>query len=77
MHNCIQITFTGWLGWAMVLGIFQCRGVLLILHIVGQGLAVHAASGGRVAYIYIDIYFFISISNVKPFWRQLNMTEIL
>ena len=35
--------FSGWLGWAMVLGSFQCQGVLLLLHIVGQGLAVLAA----------------------------------
>ena len=26
------------LGWAMVLGSFQCQGVLLLLHVVGQGL---------------------------------------
>ena len=26
----------GWMGWAMVLGSFQCQGVLLLLHIVGQ-----------------------------------------
>ena len=43
---------TGWLGWAMVLGSFQCRGVLLHLHIVGQGPAVLAAGAGRVGYIF-------------------------
>ena len=30
---------SGWLGWAMVLGSFQCQGVILLLHIVGQGPA--------------------------------------
>ena len=30
----------------MVLGSFQCRGVLLLLHIVGQGPAVIAAGAG-------------------------------
>ena len=39
--------------WAMVLGSFQCRGVLLLLHIVGQGLAVLAADAGRLGYIFI------------------------
>ena len=34
-----------------------CRGVLLLLHIVGQGPAVLAAGAGRVGYIYI--FFFI------------------
>ena len=50
------ISWSGWLGWAMVLGSFQCRGILLLLHIVGQGPAVLAAGVGRVGYIYI--YFF-------------------
>ena len=47
------IKFTGWLGWAMVLGSFQCRGVLLLLHIVGHGPAVLAAGAGRVGYIFM------------------------
>ena len=64
---------TGWLGWAMVLGSLQCRGVLLLLHIVGQGPAVLAAGAGRVGYI----YFSSSPSNVLSFGRRLNMTEIL
>ena len=37
----------------MVLGSFQCRGVLLLLHIVGQGPAVLAAGAGRVGYIFL------------------------
>ena len=40
----------------MVLDSFQCRGVLLLLHIVGQGPVVLAAGAGRVGYI----CFFIS-----------------
>ena len=55
-------------GWAMVLGGFQCRGVLLFLHIVGQGPAVLAAGG---------LYFSSTLSNVLSFGRWLNMTEIL
>ena len=49
-------SYTGWLGWAMVLGSFQCRGVLLLLHIVGQGPAVLAAGAGWVGYI-VFIFF--------------------
>ena len=43
----------------MVLGSFQCRGVLLLLHIVGQGSAVLAAGAGRVGYIFFFLLFFI------------------
>ena len=57
----------------MVLGSFQCRGILLLLHIVGQGPAVLAAGAGRVGYF----FHLSSISNVLSFGRRLNMTEIL
>ena len=66
----------GWLGWAMVLGSFQCRGVLLLLHIVGQGPDVLAAGAGRVGYIFY-IFHLSSLFNILPFGRQLNKTEIL
>ena len=36
----------------MVLGSFQCRGVLLLWHMVGQGPAVIAAGAGWVGYIF-------------------------
>ena len=64
----------GWLGWAM--GNFHCRGVLLLLHIVGQGSAVLAAGEGRVGYI-VYIFHLSSLSDVLSFGRRLNMTEIL
>ena len=66
----------GWLGWAMVLGSFQCRGILLLLHIVGQGSAVLAPGAGRVGYI-LYIFHLSSLSNGLSFGRRLNMTEIL
>ena len=44
----------------MVLGSFQCQGVLLLLHIVGQGPAVLAAGAGRMGYIFF--IFFIDLS---------------
>ena len=68
--------FTGWLGWAMVLGSFQCRGALLLLHIAGQGPAVLAAGAGRVGYIFY-IFHLSSISNVLSFGSWLNLTKIL
>ena len=37
----------------MVLGRFQCRGVLLLWHMVGHGPAVLAADGGWVSYFFI------------------------
>ena len=60
----------------MVLGSFQCRGVLLLLHTVGQGPAVLAAGAGRVGCTFY-IFHLSSLSNVLSFGRRLNMTEIL
>ena len=49
--ECFVTLFSaGWLGCAMLLGSFHCRGILLLLHIVGQGPAVLAAGAGRVGY---------------------------
>ena len=60
----------------MVLGSCQCQGILLLLHIVGQGPAVLAAGAGQMGYIFY-IFHLLSISNVLSFGRRLNMTEIL
>ena len=60
----------------MVLGSFQCRGVLLLLHMAGQGSAVLATVVGRMGYI-LYIFHLSSLSNVLSFGRLLNMTEIL
>ena len=70
------LLWTGCFDWAIVLCSFQCRGVLLLLHIVGQGPAVLAAGAGRVGYISY-IFHLSSLSNVLSFGRRLNMTEIL
>ena len=43
----------------MVLGSFQCRGVLLLLHIEGQGPAVLAAGAGRVGYIFFIFFIYL------------------
>ena len=69
----------------MVLGGFQCRGVLLLWHMVGQGPAVLAAGAGRVIlfYFFCCLFVFISsvlssFSNASSLWRQLDMyTELL
>ena len=46
-------------GSAMVLSSFQCRGVILLWHMVGQGPAVLAAGAGRVG-CFFCVFFFIS-----------------
>ena len=57
-HRYLQ---SGWLlGRAMVLGSFQCRGVLLLLHMVGQEPAVLAAGAGWVGYVFFCFVFLIS-----------------
>ena len=53
----------------MVLGSFQYWGVLLLLHIVGQGPAVLAAGAGRVGFIFF-IFHLSSISYVLSFRRH-------
>ena len=81
MHLFVNLVYatiypSGWLGWTMVLRSFQFQGILLFLHIVGQGPAVLAAGAGWVDYIFF-IFHLSSISNVLSFERWLNMTEIL
>ena len=51
-------------------------GVLLLLHIVGQGPAVLAAGAGRVGYIFLYFSFNLPFL-MSSFGRRLNMTEIL
>ena len=45
-----------------MLGSFQCRGVLLLWHLVGQGPAALAAGAGRVGFF---IFFFIFSSRLS------------
>ena len=64
----------------MVLGSFQCRGVLLLSHMVGQGPPVLAAGAVRVGCFYIYIFFFISsilssFSNASPVWTRLDILK--
>ena len=65
-HQATVNKITGWLGWAMVLGSFQCQGVLLLLHIVGQGPALLAAGAGQVGYVFF--IFFIYLPFLIVFW---------
>ena len=58
LKKCHKTSPCGWLGRAMVLGNFQCRGVLLLWHVVGQGPAVIAAGAVRVGCFFI--FFFSS-----------------
>ena len=50
--NTDAANMRGWLGGAMVLGSFKCRGVLLHLHIVGQGPALLSAGAGWVGFFF-------------------------
>ena len=54
---------SGWLGRA-VLGSFQCRDVLLLWHMVGQGPAVLAAGAGWVGCFF---FFFLSRLSYLPY----------
>ena len=58
---------SGWLGRAMVLGSFQCRGGLLLSHMVGQGPAVLAAGAGQVGCFYVVVFFFFISSILSSF----------
>ena len=52
-----QNDLSGWLGRAMVLGSFKCRGVLLLLwHMVRQGPAVLAAGAVRVVCFFFNVF---------------------
>ena len=68
----------GCLGRAMVLGSFQCLGVLLLWHMVGQGPALLAAGAGRVGCI-VCIFFISSIlssfSNFSSVGRRLDILK--
>ena len=75
----------------MLLGSFQCRGVLLLWHMVGQGPAMLAAGAGWVGcflfcfgfFIIIIIFFFFffispilsSFSNASSLGRRLDILK--
>ena len=52
-------------GSAMVLGSFQCRSVLLLWHMVGQGPAVLAVLAAGVGWV--DCFFFLYIVFISSF----------
>ena len=67
-------------GSGMVLGSFQCRGILLLWHMVGQGPAVLAAGAGLVACFFLIL--FSSHLSYLPFLMPVSLetaghTEIL
>ena len=74
--------YGGWLGRAMMLGSFQCRGVLLLLHMLGQGSALLEPGAGLVVYLFIFnlVYFLISsilssFSNASSVGRRLDILK--
>ena len=61
-----------WLGRAMVLCSFQCRGVLLLWHMVGQGPAVLAA---MFYFIFLNSSILSSFSNASSVGRRLDILK--
>ena len=65
-----------WLGWAMVLGSFQCQGVLLLWYRVGKGPAVLAAGAGWWAILFFFISSILSsFSNASYVGRRLDILK--
>ena len=59
-------------------GSFQCRGVLLLWHMVGQGPAVLAAGAGRVdcfIFLFFISSFLFSFSNASSLRRRLDILK--
>ena len=78
LQLCQNYRTSGWLGLAMMLGSFHCRGVLLLWHIVGQGPAVLAAGAGRVGYvlfIFLVSSILSSLSNASSVGRRLAILK--
>ena len=81
----IKAPMRGWLGRAMVLGSFQCRGVLLLWHMVGHGPAVPAAGAGRGWFFFFVFFVFCcccfissvlsSFSNASSLGRRLDILQ--
>ena len=62
----------------MVLGNFQCRGVPLLWHMVGQGPAVRAAGAVRVGCFFFLFFFSFHLSYLPFLMPHLfGHTEIL
>ena len=63
----------------MVLGSFQCRGDVLLWHMVGQGSAVLAAGSGSVGYVFFFFFLISSIlssfSNASSVGRWLDILK--
>ena len=76
--NTDAANMRGWLGGAMVLCIIRCRGVLLHLHIVGQGPAGLAAGAGWVGCLFLFLFIsstLSSVSNASSLWRRLDILK--
>ena len=71
-----HVTSSGWLGRAMVLGSFQCRSVLLLWHMVGQGPAMLAAGSGWVdCFVFFILSILSSFFNASSLWRLLDILK--
>ena len=64
-------------GRAMVPGRFQCRGVLLLWHMVGQGPAVFAAGAGRVGRFFFFLFCFFFFKSSRLSYLPFLMPHLL
>ena len=65
---------SGWLGRAMVLGSFQCRGVLLLWHMVGQRpAACSKCETGGLFFVISSIL--SSFSNASSLGRRMDILK--
>ena len=78
IHHANKIHF-GWLGRAIVMGSFQCLGVLLLWHTVVQGPAVLAAVMGWVGcsfyFVFISSILLSSFSNASSLGKRLDILK--
>ena len=74
----------GWLGRAMVLGSFQCRGVLLLWHMAGACCACSRCGTGGLFFLFFFCCFFFfvchlsilpSFSNALSLGRRLHILK--
>ena len=64
-------------GRAIVLGSFQCRGVLLLWHMVGQGHAVLAVGAGRVGCFCFFFSFLLFFFSSRLFYLPFLIPHLL
>ena len=75
-QRCRPRSDCGWLDRTMVLGSFQCQGVLLLWHMVGQGPA-ELAAGGLFFSLSLLFFFHLVYAIFLICWETAGHSEIL